>query len=73
MDAAAFQFFGNTLTLCFVWGLFQFHRHDYRAPWLAYTAVLFPLGFLAISVLLTEPLPPHLDAIAPLLSSARSP
>ena len=64
LDTAAAVLFGNILTIIFAWSLIQFHRFDYKAPWLAYVAFLMPMAYLAISVLLTEGLPPHLDAIA---------
>lgn len=57
-------FLGNVLTLAFVWGCVQFHRHDYRAPWLAYAALLMPLLYALGSVIVTEGLPPQFDAIA---------
>ena len=52
------------LTLAFAWGLVQFHRHDYNAPWSAYSAVLMPIIYFAISLATTEGLPPQFDAIA---------
>jgi len=36
-------FLGNILTLSVVWGFYQFHKHDYQAPWLAYAAFVFPI------------------------------
>ena len=54
----------NLLTLSFVWGCVQFHRHDYKAPWIAYAAFLFPLIFLIGGMIVTEGLPPQFDAIA---------
>lgn len=63
-DLWADVFLGNVLTLSFLWGFVQFHRFDYKAPWLAYTAVLMPLGFFLLSVISTEPMPPWLDALA---------
>jgi hypothetical protein len=57
LDLAAAVFLGNALTLSVVWACVQFHRHDYRAPWLAYGAFLLPMGFLALSVLTEEQLP----------------
>ena len=62
---AAYIFLGNLLTLAFVWGCVQFHRHDYKAPWLAYAATLMPLAYLLVSVVLTEGLPPQFDALEP--------
>jgi len=63
-DFAAAVFLGNILTVIFVWGCFQFHRHDYKAPWVAYAAFMFPLLFLLASVVVTEGLPPQFDALA---------
>lgn len=63
-DFAASVFLGNILTLCVVWACVQFHRHDYRAPWLAYVAFLVPVGYAMISVALTERLPPPFAALA---------
>jgi hypothetical protein len=60
---AAAVFLGNVLTLSVVWAMVQFHRYDYRAPWLAYGAFLMPLGLLALAVL-TEGPSPLLAALA---------
>lgn len=57
-------FLGNVLTLAFVWACVQFHRHDYKAPWVAYAAFLMPLLYLAGGIYLTEGLPPQFDALA---------
>lgn len=62
-DVAASVMLGNLLTLCVVWAIVQFHRHDYKAPWLAYAAFMMPLLFLLASVVLTEGLPPQFDAL----------
>lgn len=62
-DFAAAIALGNIGTLSFLWGCVQFHRHDYKAPWLAYAAFLFPLFFILASVIATEGLPPHFDAL----------
>jgi len=62
-EIVAAVFMGNTLTLIFVWGCVQFHRHDYKAPWIAYAAFVFPLLFLLGSVVSTEGLPPQFDAL----------
>lgn len=69
LDFAIAVFIGNAMTLWFGWGLFQFHRHDYRAPWSAYGAVLVPVFIGLGTLFVTGPLPPHLDALAPLLSA----
>ena len=63
LDFAAAIFFGNALTLCFVWGMVQFYRHDFKAPWVAYAAVMFPMLFLAASAYLTEGRLPPLYAL----------
>lgn len=73
LDLAASVFLGNVLTLCVVWACVQFHRHDYRAPWLAYAAFAWPLIFLGISVYLTEGPSSPLDALFPLQSVERYP
>lgn len=57
-------FAGNVLAVCFVWACFQFHRHDYQAPWLAYAAFLMPLAYFMASLYLTEGLPPQFDGLA---------
>jgi len=54
----------NLLTLSFVWGCVQFHRYDYKAPWIAYAAFLFPVFFLVAGFVATEGLPPQFDALA---------
>lgn len=55
---------GNILTLCVVWSMVQFHRHDYKAPWLAYAAFLIPAIMLAGEIISTAGLPPQFDALA---------
>lgn len=65
LDVAFAVFAGNLITLCVVWACVQFHRYDYRAPWVAYGAFLLPMLMLIVTILLTEGLPPHLDALAP--------
>lgn len=57
-------FLGNVMTLAFVWGCVQFHRHDYKAPWVAYAAFVFPLLYAMAGIYLIEGLPPQFDAIA---------
>ena len=59
---AASVFLGNALTLAFLWGCVQFHRHDYKAPWLAYAATLMPIGYFILVVVSTEVLPQSRDA-----------
>lgn len=63
-DLAAAVFIGNALTLAFLWGCVQFHRHDYNASWLAYAAIAMPLAFMLLSVVSTEAIPPHLSELA---------
>lgn len=55
---------GNILTISIVWGMFQFQRHDYKAPWLAYAACVIPVLMLLASFVATGNLPPQLDALA---------
>jgi hypothetical protein len=61
---AAAVFLGNVLTLSVVWAMVQFHRYDYRAPWLAYAALLMPVLILLGQVIVTEGLPPPFDVLA---------
>ena len=58
-------FAGNVLTLAFGWSLFQFHKHDYKAPWSAYAWFFIPLLFAGSVFFVTGELPPWLDAVAP--------
>lgn len=72
-DLAIAVFAGNALTVWFCAGLWQFHKHDYKAPWWAYGAFLFPV-LMALSVIyLNEGLPPHFDALAPQAAAASNP
>ena len=50
-------FLANIASVFFFWGLFQFHRKDFRAPWSAYAAVLVPLFAIAITAALSGDLP----------------
>ena len=63
-------FLGNTVTLCFVWGAVQFHRHDYKAPWTAYAAFAVPMLLVMLTIAVTEGLPPQFDALEPRQSVA---
>jgi hypothetical protein len=63
-ETAAAVFFGNLMTLSLVWAMVQFHRLDYRAPWLAYAAFVWPVAYFVISVYLTEAPSSPLDALA---------
>ncbi len=56
---------GNLLTLCVVWGMRQFDKHDEAAPWTAYGAVIIPVLYILAALVLNEGLPPHFDALAP--------
>lgn len=56
---------GNVLTLCIVWALVQFHRYNYKAPWLAYAAILTPLALLASEVVSTGVLTHQSAALTP--------
>lgn len=62
---------GNLLTLLFLWGAREYSRarNDAEVSWFGYGAVALPIFILLMSVLATEPLPPFLDALSPLLSS----
>lgn len=62
-DFIAAIFAGNVLALAFVWACVQFHRHDYKASWLAYAAFLMPVAYFAASLYLTEEWSPLLDAL----------
>lgn len=62
-DLIAAVFAGNVLAVAFVWGMAQFHKHDYKAPWLAFAATLMPLILVVLSLISTEGLPPQFDAL----------
>lgn len=64
LQSAIAVMIGNILTLCFIWGMVQFHRHDYKAPWLAYAAVTFPLFFALVAWITVQGPPEMLSAIA---------
>lgn len=65
IDLAFAVFFGNAITIWFGAGLWQFHRHDYKAPWWAYAACLFPLLIVPSTLYLTEVLPRNSAEAAP--------
>ncbi len=65
IDTALAIFFGNILSVCFVWGCFQFHKHDYRASWVAYAAFCFPLMAVLVTLIATGAAPPQFDALVP--------
>lgn len=39
LDIAFGVFVGNAAAMGFAWAMFQFHKHDYRAPLAAYCGV----------------------------------
>lgn len=53
------------MTISVVWAFTQFQKHDYKAPWLVYAALMLPVIFFVIELSLTGELPPQLDALAP--------
>lgn len=57
-------FIGNAMTAALLWGCVQFHRHDYRAPWVAYAAFLFPIGMALADLWLSGSSPLSLAASA---------
>jgi hypothetical protein len=63
-DLGIAVFIGNALTAWFLWGCYQFHKHDEAAPWYAYGAFLIPLGMALLTLYLTGTPPPHLGALA---------
>lgn len=65
VDLAIAVLMGNILTLAFAWAMFQFHKHDYNAPWWAYAWVVIPILLIISSIILNEGLPPQLDALKP--------
>lgn len=65
LDTALAVTLGNVITLAFVWGCVQFHRHDFRAPWVAYAAFVFPVLLIMVTAYLTEALPPQIAASVP--------
>lgn len=73
LDFSIAVFSGNALTIWFCAGLWQFHKHDYRAPWWAYGACVIPALVVIATIILTEGLPPHLDALAPRSIAATNP
>jgi hypothetical protein len=44
LDIAFGVFVGNAAAMGLAWAMFQFHKHDYRAPWAAYCGVLLLVG-----------------------------
>ena len=47
LDIAMGVFVGNAAAMGLAWSMFQFHKHDYRAPWAAYGGVFLILLALA--------------------------
>jgi len=44
LDIAIGVFVGNAAAMGFAWAMFQFHKHDYRAPLAAYCGVFLLIG-----------------------------
>lgn len=65
IDFAMAVFMGNVATIAFAWGFHQFHKHDYKAPWVAYAAFLMPLFMLMASLYVTGERPPMFDVSEP--------
>ncbi len=55
---------GNVMTLSILWAMTQFHKHDYKAPWLAYAAFLLPVAFFVLSLIATGQVPAQFAAQA---------
>ena len=53
LQIAGAVFCANILTLCVVWAMTQFQKHDRDAPWLAYAAFLIPV-FIALAGLISS-------------------
>ena len=58
-------FFGNCLTLAFVWGLQNVKdvNHGSEARWLPLMAIVAPPRYLVFAIVSTGWLPPSLDAL----------
>lgn len=54
VDFSAAVFLGNVLTLCAYYSFKKFAEDDYKAPWLAYFGVLFPVFLVVSSVWLNR-------------------
>lgn len=54
LDYVAATFCGNVLAIGFVWAIIQFHKHDDKAPFAAYAAVIFPLSLSLIQLILSR-------------------
>jgi len=63
-EIASAVFIGNLMTASLVYAVVQFHRHDYRAPWMAYVAFLLPIIVAVIDFWLSGARPPILGALA---------
>lgn len=44
LDIAIGVFVGNAAAMGFAWSMFQFHKHDHRAPFAAYCGVMLLIG-----------------------------
>lgn len=58
MDIAAGVLIGNLLSAWFIWGAYHAaKRTDLDMPWLAYSAMLVPLGIAGLSLVAAGALP----------------
>jgi len=48
-DVALAVALGNVIAAAMLASLWQFHKHDYNAPWVAYAGFLMPLAFIMLS------------------------
>lgn len=65
IETVAAVVIGNLLFSSIVWGLWMLHKHDTDAPWVAFLAVLIPLGASFWIMATTGATPPQLDALVP--------
>ena len=65
IDLSVIVFLGNTMTLCFLWGMTQFKDvvRVKDASWMAIAAVGFPLFFALATMVTIGPLPASLASI----------
>lgn len=54
LDLAIGVFVGNIAALAIGWSLFQFHKHDHRAPFAAYCGGFILVGALAYVALVDQ-------------------
>lgn len=58
MDIAAGVLIGNLLSAWFIWGAYHAaKRSDDMIPWIAYSAMLVPLGIAGLSLIAAGALP----------------